>query len=96
MVANIGLETHSQDPTRCVNYIYLKEKKLLNVLFVILFVLSLGLLYLPYRWLVQVRRLLYVKADHGSATHVWVKKAKFNAEIVPIIHKKALESTINV
>lgn len=96
MVTKVGMETYSQDPALSVNYIYLKEKRVLNVLLVILFVISAGLLYLPYRWLVQVRRLFYVKADHGSATHVWVKKARFNAEIVPIIHKQALESTINI
>src|SRR5574343_179557 len=88
--ANIGDETFT------MSFKYLKSKKGLDILLIILLVITGGLFYLPYHWFITVRTWFYANSNELESTHVMVTREGFPSEICKVDDFKVSENSADI
>ena len=83
------------DLTQSINCKYLKESKFLNFILVFLFIITAGLFYLPYRWLLTVRTWFYFKSTPENSSHVLVSRKDSPSRICKVSDIEAYQQALN-
>lgn len=78
-----------------INCKYLKESKLLTFFLVLLFIITAGLFYLPYRWFITVKTWFYFKSAPENSTHVLVSRKDSPSRICAISDREVYQQALN-
>ncbi|OMJ82558.1 hypothetical protein SteCoe_16723 [Stentor coeruleus] len=86
----------SIDTKASIQVQYLRSSLVGLLAFIVCLVFTGGLFYLPYRWLLSVQKLFYIKCDVYRATHALVSINDTDPAIVKIYSKKCLKSVLDI
>ncbi|OMJ77375.1 hypothetical protein SteCoe_23073 [Stentor coeruleus] len=93
-MSNTDVQT-SIDTRPSIQVQYLRTSIAKWTIFIVCLVFTGCLFYLPYRWLLSLKKLFYTKCNFDEATNVLVSKNDADSEIVKIYSKKSIKSVLD-
>jgi P-type ATPase transporter. len=72
----------------------LKNSLLRSIILVFLILITGGLFFLVYYWLIPIQAFFYEKSHVSKSTHVKAFKSDSEAQIVPVVHSSLYEDSI--